>query len=92
MAISIERAQVRNFEFTLGDSPEVHSMPLAAYFPCKFVREKMVGKSGKQLIFAMLDEFCPELADDESLDLQTVGAIYEAWNEACAKDGLDAGK
>lgn len=92
MAISIERAQARLFEFTIGGGEAVHSIPLAAYLPYGFMRKLMEEKSGERFAFALLDEFCPELNDDESLTLGTVQAIFDAWNEASKADGADAGE
>ncbi|MBO7685586.1 MAG: hypothetical protein J6V72_04340, partial [Kiritimatiellae bacterium] len=70
MAISIERAETRIFEFTLGDSPDIHRIPLAAFLPYTFVK-RMKSMSLSDLAFALIDEFCPELAEDASLDLMT---------------------
>ena len=92
MAISIERAEARMFEFTIGDSPEVHRMPLAAYMPYGFVMRTMGGKASSRFAFEMLREFCPELEDDPDLNLETVTAIFDAWNDASRRDGADAGK
>ena len=91
MAISIERAEARMLEFTLGDSTDVHRIPLAAYLPYTFVK-RMKSMSMGDLAFAIIDEFCPELSDDPSLDLATIKAIHDAWDEASRKDGADSGK
>ena len=91
MAISIERAEARMLEFTLGDSPEVHRIPLASYLPYPFVK-RMKSMSMSDLAFAIIDEFCPELAEDPSVDLNTIKAIHDAWDKASREDGADAGK
>ena len=91
MAISIERAEARKLEFTLGDSPDVHSIPLASYLPYKFVK-RMKSMSRGDLAFAIIDEFCPELEQDGGLTLETVRAIFKAWNEASRADGADLGE
>lgn len=91
MAISIERAETRIFEFTLGDSPDIHRIPLAACLPYSFVK-RMKSMTLSDLAFALIDEFCPELAEDASLDLMTVKAIEDAWDKASREDGADSGK
>ena len=91
MAISIERAEARMLEFTLGDSPDVHRIPLASCLPYPFIK-RMRSMSAGDLAFAIIDEFCPELAEDMALDLNTVKAIYDAWDKASREDGADAGK
>ena len=40
----------------------------------------------------MLHEFCPELEQDGGLTLETVRAIFKAWNEASRADGADLGE
>lgn len=91
MAVSIERAESRMFEFTLDGSPDVHRIPLAAYLPYPFVK-RMKSMKLSDLAFALIDEFCPELSEDASLDLTTVRAIEDAWDKASREDGADSGK
>lgn len=92
MAVAIEACEPRLFEFTIGGGEAVHSIPLAAYLPYGFMRKLLEEKDGERFAFALLDEFCPELNDDESLSLGTVQAIFDAWNEASKADGADAGE
>ena len=69
----------------------VYRIPLAACLPYTFVK-RMKSMSLSDLAFALIDEFCPELAEDASLDLMTVKAIEDAGDKASREDGADSGK
>jgi hypothetical protein len=92
MTVQIQRVEAKMFEFALGDEKEVHRIPLAAYLPCDFVDRARNGETDDRFAFAMLHEFCPELDGDQNLNLATVKAIFDGWNEASRKDGADLGK
>lgn len=90
-ATAIGCAESRVFEFTLGDSPDVHSIPIAAYLPFGFVK-RVLPLGNTAFGIELIHEFCPELEDDPSVNLETVKAILDAWNSASDADGASAGE
>ena len=79
------------FDFTIEGSEDVHSIPLAAFLPYPFVHAH-IKDDGIMFAMDMLHEFCPELEQDGGLTLETVRAIFKAWNEASRADGADLGE
>lgn len=92
MAVVIERDSVQYFEFTIGKAKTVHKIPLAACLPYPFMRRVMTVDGDKSFALELLHEFCPELEKDEKLSFATIMAIYNAWNEASANDGISSGE
>lgn len=92
MAETIGRDEAKLFEFTIEGSKKVHRIPLAAYLPYPFMRRMLTVDGDKSFAFALLDEYCPELANDESLTLSTAMSVYRAWERASKEDGAEPGE
>ena len=92
MTVTIARDEVRCFEFKIEGSKKLHRIPLAAYLPYPFMRRMLTDEKDESFAIALINEYCPELAEDEKVTFGTIIAIFEAWQEASKKDGATLGE
>lgn len=91
MEIIVAGAKALDFRLT-DESERAYSIPLAGALPYAFVRKVREMDEGASLIDVLIDEFCPELAEDPDFTLFAAGELFRKWMELSTADGVDAGE